>query len=476
MSRPASCLFLATSLLCAVSAGAQVNGPLPAPLPLFPADNWWNLDITNAPVDPGNDGFIAYIGGEGLHPDFGGDADPPEIYGMPYISVTGGQTRVPVVWTDFGDQSDDADPCGVAGYPIPDAAKTATKWIEGGYAGNDDQGGDRHMLIVDRDNKILFELYRTVWNGVANQWEADSGAIWPLAYNWRRPEGWTSAEAGGMAITPGLIRYDEAYGSQPIRHALRVTVHGVCSYVYPASHVADTGCPNAPPLGARLRLKAGTDVSGYPAHIQRIFQAMKTYGLIVADTGTDMYIQGTYNPLWDNDQLNPYFDDLTAADFDVIALGWMPAPNPVPRKQVAVALVRAMQSNHCYTPPVCNASSFSDVTCPSEFGAWIEKAADDGAVLGCGGGKFCPDTPVTRAQLAMFLVRAKNGTVSQPACGGSPALSDVSCGHAYGGWIKAAVNQELLSVCAAGRFCPDDVVTRVQLDQLLANFRVVDPI
>jgi len=307
-------------------AQIERGGALPPPLPIHPPDHWWNLDISAAPVDPNSTNFINFIGGTtGLHPDFGGDAeDFPEIFGMVYITVPGSQPLEPITWTAFGDQSDDGAPGRPIGYPIPVEARTGTKWIESGYAGNDDQGGDRHMLIVDRDNRLLFELYRTVWN--VNHWEAESGAIFKLDSLERRPDTWTSADAAGLAILPGLIRFDEAFGTAPIKHAFRMTVFPVNGFVWPASHDASTSSnSNALPLGARLRLKASKDISGFTPEVQKIFQAMKTYGLVVADNGTDMFITGAYDTRWNNDVLNPAFSSLKASDFEVIQLGWKPA-------------------------------------------------------------------------------------------------------------------------------------------------------
>ena len=325
--------FILSLLLGALSsplfAQAVRNGPLPAPLPLFPPDNWWNQDISAVPVDSNNAAYINFIGANvGLHPDFGGDVtgpSDPEVYGFPYASVPASQPRVPVTFVEFGHQSDAGFPGHPTGYPIPEEAKTQTRWIEGGNAGNEDPGGDRHLLIVDRDNRILYELYHTFWNASLNRWEAGSGAIFSLDSNDRRPETWTSADAAGLAIFPGLIRYDEVFGPDPIRHAFRFTTFPTHGYVWPASHDASTsGNINAPPLGARFRLKASKDISGYPAYIQKIFQAMKTYGLILADNGSDMYIQGTYDTRWNNDELNPAFESLKASDFEVIELGWQP--------------------------------------------------------------------------------------------------------------------------------------------------------
>src|SRR3954447_24990830 len=175
-------LVLALALL-ALPAAAQPGGTLPGPLPLFPADNWWNADVSSAPVDPHSASYIHFIGESvGLHPDFGGDADtPPEIYGMVYISVPGTQPLVPVTFVEYGGESDAGAPGRPAGYPIPDEAKTQVKWMEGGYPGNANPGGDRHMLIVDRDHRILFELYHARWNTARSRWEAGSGAVFPLS-------------------------------------------------------------------------------------------------------------------------------------------------------------------------------------------------------------------------------------------------------------------------------------------------------
>ena len=328
-------LLVLLGFAAVASATAQPNGPLPGPLPLFPPDNWWNVDISAAPVDANSADFIDFIGANvGMHPDFGGKDDFPAIYGMVYISVPGTQPLQPVTFVEYGAQSDAGAPGRPPGYPIPDQAKTQPvvdadpRWIEGGYPGNvaGCPDGDRHMLIVDRDNRLLYELYHACWDSAQNRWEAGSGAVFSLDGNNGRPATWTSADASGMAILPGLVRHDEVMSGEPIRHAFRFTVFPVNGYVFPASHDASTSAnPDALPLGARLRLKASKDISGYPAYIQRIFQAMKTYGLINADNGSDMYVQGNYHPSWDNDELNPAFAALKASDFEVIQLGWQPS-------------------------------------------------------------------------------------------------------------------------------------------------------
>ena len=313
-------------LLAATSAGAQtavIGGTLPAPLPLFPPDNWWNADVSRAPVDPNSAAYIAFVGPtRGMHPDFGGDSGDPSdpIYGMPYVVVSG-QPLVPVTF-EYADESDTAAPGRPPGYPIPEEAKTQPKFIEGGTPGNDPPNDrDRHLLLVDADNRILYELYQVWWTG--SQWTAGSGAIFSLDSNARRPEGWTSADAAGLAILPGLVRYDEVFGPDPIRHAFRVTVRATNGYVFPASHTAGSRS-GALPMGARLRLKSSVDLSRFSPPVQKIFEAMKTYGLIVADNGSDLYVTGTYDTRWDNDVLNPAFSSVHGSDFEVVQLGWQP--------------------------------------------------------------------------------------------------------------------------------------------------------
>ena len=281
---------------------------------LFPSDNWWNQDISNAPVDPQSDAYVDSIGRTRTsHPDFG-----PPPYGIPYVTVGGGEVRRPVTFVDYGGESD-AGFRGETGYPIPDAARTQANYIEGGAPGGG-SSGDRHMLIVDRDKWVLFELFATSWNGGSQRWEAGSGAIYDLSSNARRPEGWTSADAAGLAILPGLVRFDEAMRG-PVRHAYRMTVRRTNGYVWPASHRAGSSA-GALPMGARLRLKSSKSLAGYPAYIQNIFRAMQTHGLIVADNGSDMYVTGAMDSRWNNGELNPAFASLSAGDFEVIRLGW----------------------------------------------------------------------------------------------------------------------------------------------------------
>ena len=212
---PAAILVLTVATARAANAPV-LGGPLPGPLPLFPPDNWWNLDVSGAPLDPNSANFIAFIGSSRqVHPDFGGEVSPgsAEIYGFPYAVVDGTQPKQTVQF-DFSDESDGVDHNTNTSFPfvpIPDEAITQAHWIEEGDPGNVDlrASSDRHTLIVDKDNKYLYELYNVFYDGT--QWLAGSGAFFDMKTNNRRPEGWTSADAAGLAILPGLVRYDEVY-------------------------------------------------------------------------------------------------------------------------------------------------------------------------------------------------------------------------------------------------------------------------
>ncbi|MGQ0640301.1 MAG: hypothetical protein ACT4P6_05935 [Gemmatimonadaceae bacterium] len=291
---------------------------------VFPASNWWNLDISRAPVDPRSQSIIDWISGRTaqnpnarrvVHPDFG-----PPPYGIPYIGVAGNQPLTQIAFVLYGDESDAGAPGRPPGYPVPNEARTSPNHIEGAVPGGG-ANGDRHLILIDRDRWLLYETWATRWISGASRWEAGSGATFDLSSNARRPEGWTSADAAGLAIFSGLVRRDEVAASTPIRHAFRVTTRATNGYVWPASHRAGSTA-GAPPLGARLRLKAAKDLNGYPADVRKIFQAMKTYGLIVADNGSDMYVTGTMDPAWNNAVLNPAFHNLSADDFEVVTLGW----------------------------------------------------------------------------------------------------------------------------------------------------------
>jgi len=331
---------------------AVQGGTPPVPLPLFPADNWWNLDVTSWPVDSGSAGYIAFINNGGtrhLHPDFGGNAATQQdlygCYGFPFVVVRNVvSSDLQSVQFQYSDESDGVNHTSNTSfpfYPIPSAAMTQPYWIEGGDPGNVDlrSSQDRHLLIVDADRNQLYELYNVFYNATQGSWLAGSGAFFDMNTNNRRPEGWTSADAAGLAVLPGLVRYDEVYDPSvtDIRHALRFTVRATSGHVYPASHTAGSTV-GAPPLGARLRLRSSIDVTLRTSDpsLQKLFRAFQRYGLVLADNGSDMYISGTYDPRWNNDVLNPAFSALTASDFEVLQLGYNPSSGPVSLSSVSI--------------------------------------------------------------------------------------------------------------------------------------------
>lgn len=271
---------------------------------LFPDDNPWNTDISKEPVDANSDRLIASIGKDKpLHPDFG------TMYmgapnGIAYVVVGGNQPKVPVQfkWVDESDPGP---------YPIPADAP-----IEGGPKSD----GDRHVIVLDRDNWKLYEIFNAF--PLEKGWKAGSGAIFDVKTNKMRPAGWTSADAAGLPILPGLVRYDEVMEAKEIRHALRFTVvksrHG---YVAPATHFASPHTDqNLPPMGMRVRLKADFDVSGYPAECKVILTALQKYGMFVADNGGDWFLSGAPDQRWSNENLRS-LKKVKGRDFEVVRMG-----------------------------------------------------------------------------------------------------------------------------------------------------------
>ncbi|HKP74513.1 MAG TPA: hypothetical protein VJT67_03175 [Longimicrobiaceae bacterium] len=282
--------------------GASLGGRRP-----FPADNAWNRDVSGDPVDPASSTLLASCGGldRGLHPDFGTVWDGAPN-GIPYVVVSGDQAKVPV---SFG-YADESDP---GPYPVPSNAP-----IEGGPNGS----GDRHVLVVDRDNWKLYELYDAHPVNAGASWTAGSGAIFDLNSNTLRPAGWTSADAAGLPIFPGLVRYDEVVEQKEIRHALRFTCPTTRrAYVSPARHFASSRTdPSLPPMGMRVRLRAGFDVSPYPPNVQVILRAMKTYGMLLADNGSAWYVSGAPDSRWSDDELAT-LRNVRGGDFEVVKMG-----------------------------------------------------------------------------------------------------------------------------------------------------------
>ncbi|MBX7131924.1 MAG: hypothetical protein K1X67_04510 [Fimbriimonadaceae bacterium] len=273
---------------------ADMNGARP-----FPEDNPWNTPIDQEPVDPKSATLIASIGlDEPFHPDFGANWNGGP-FGIPYVVVSGSQAKSAVTF-DYADESD-AGP-----YPIPPNPPI-------------ENGGDRHILMIDRDNWALYELYAAEKTG--SQWHAGSGAIWQLDSNALRPPYWTSADAAGLPIFPGLVRFDEVQRGE-IAHALRFTAERTRrAFVYPARHYAssDTSA-NLPPMGMRVRLKASVDISGYSASNQVILRALKKYGMFLADNGSNWFVSGAPDSRWNDDDLNE-LKSLRGRDFEVVKMG-----------------------------------------------------------------------------------------------------------------------------------------------------------
>jgi hypothetical protein len=304
---------------CSTSAPFVVtNGPILGGCPVFPPDSPWNTDVSSTPLAPDSSALVgAQAGGHNVHLDFG-DTQPE--YGIPFALVGPRQPRVPIAFgtdgADYGDESDHGP------FPIPPGAP-----IEGASAGQPDpQEGDRHVIVVQRERCVDYELYNAVRVDAGASWRVSSAARWDLTRNGRRPAGWTSADAAGLPILPGLLRYDEA-ASGTIRHALRFTLpRARRAWQAPAGHCGTTTDVSAPPYGSRWRLKASFDESPYRGPALAIVRALKRYGLMFADQGSAMFITGTTDRRWtqtieDINQGHPIPGDA----FEVVA---GPAPTP----------------------------------------------------------------------------------------------------------------------------------------------------
>jgi hypothetical protein len=280
----------------------------PAGLQIFPTTNWWNLNIAGAPLDPYNDQIISNLSGIKLWADFGSGTWNGAPIGIPFNVVCGSQAKVAIKYRanamdgNYGSESDNVP------MPIPANATIEENGKE-----------DAHVIVVDKDNAMLYELYNASYTN--GQWEASSGACFNLTNNNLRPDNYTSADAAGMPIYPGLVKYDEM-ASGLITHAIRFTL--MKNHVRPGMHVtparhnsAGTGGQYTLPFGARIRLKWSYDISGYPPHMQVILRAMKQYGLILADLGCDMYFKGAPDSRWNNTELRT-LNKLSASDFEVV--------------------------------------------------------------------------------------------------------------------------------------------------------------
>ena len=282
----------------AAPSAPRPGSPRIAGCPAFPTDNEWNRPIANDPVDPSSTTYIAAMNGgtSFLHPEFGGNG----AQGIPWISVPGSQPRVTMQF-EWVRESDPGP------YPFPMDAP-----IEGGPASS----GDRHVLVLDRDNCKLYETY-SAWPG-NNAWTASSGAVFDLRSNALRPRGWTSADGAGLPVLPGLVRRDEVLGGR-IAHALRFKVARTQkAHVHPATHHASNLTdPNLPPFGLRVRLKADYDLGRFTPAVRVILTALKEYGMFLADNGGDWFISGEVNPGWNDEELRQ-LNTVPASAFEVV--------------------------------------------------------------------------------------------------------------------------------------------------------------
>jgi hypothetical protein len=304
-----ACALILMALLAPLSiavsahphASARPASPTIGGCPVFPSDNVWNADISALPVDARSASYIASIGGGGrLHPDFGSGLYNGGPIGIPYIVAPSSQAAVPISF-NYADESDPGP------YPIPPNAP-----IEGGAQ----SGGDRHVLVVQSGTCKLYEMFAAYPQG--SGWRAGSGAVWNLRSNALRPRGWTSADAAGLPILPGLVRYDEV-AAGAINHAIRFTVSRTQrAYIWPARHLASSVTdPSAPPMGLRLRLKANVDISRFSPTNRIILTALKRYGMIVADNGSNWFLSGAPDDRWSNDDLHA-LGAIPGSDFEVV--------------------------------------------------------------------------------------------------------------------------------------------------------------
>lgn len=299
-------MILSTALFAA--GGVKIPyklGPVVGGCSVFPSDNIWNAPVDQLPLDPNSTTYINSIGSGGfLHPDFGSGVWPPgsnSPIGIPYLVVPQSETPININYIWFGDESDDGP------FPIP-----LTAPIEGGP----DSDGDRHVLAIKQTDCILYELYFATPNG--DHWDAGSGAKYDLTTNGPlRTDGFTSADAAGLPIFPGLIRYDEV-NAGVITHAIRFTASNTSNtHIWPARHDAGDADSSLPPMGARLRLKADYDISGFSPAVQVILTALKKYGMILADNGSSWYLSGAPDENWDNDVLHE-LSDVPGSQFEVV--------------------------------------------------------------------------------------------------------------------------------------------------------------
>jgi len=328
----------------------------------FPSDNLWNTDISDAPVDSNSTAIINFIGAStGLHPDFGQGLYNGSSIGIDYMVVSGTQGLVNIDFTAYGDESDPGP------MPIP-----ANAPIEG-YP--NPGSGDRHVLVLDNSNCFLYELYSSYPNNDGS-WNVGSSAVWDLLNDEQRPWTWTSADAAGLSIFAGLVRYDEVAAGE-IKHAVRFTLQdSQAAMTPPASHWAATSSNSlAAPMGMRLRLKSSFDISSFSATNQVILTALKKYGMIMADNGSNMYISGAPNDNWSNDDLHN-LGQVQASDFEVIQM------NPVYTQSNVPTGAAPTISSFTATPSSISSGSSTSLAWSVSGASYVIVSPGPGAVRG----------------------------------------------------------------------------------------------
>ena len=441
----------AAMLVLSLAAAAPVlAAPTLSGCPVFPRDNVWNAKVDTLPVHPRSAAWVANVRaggdgatrpfhmdfGSGLYPDLADDPDTAAPIGIPWVTVPGSQPKISVTFTDYGDESDSAvgvpaveSPPGTfkGNYPIPSGAP-----IEGeGPQTPANAGGDRHVLVIDTTNCILYETGNNYRPGVlAPGWAASGGAIWDLRSNAMRPSTWTSADAAGLPIFPGLARYEEV-AAGVIEHALRFTADRTQgTFIWPARHEASSITnPDVAPMGARFRLKASKNIAGFSPQARVIAQAMKTYGIILADNGSSWYVSGAPHPSWDNDVLHE-LDALRGSDFEAVDTSSLIVnPNTMQVPPTTVVLTAAKTGNGAGTVTSSVGGLSCGATCTADVNigepVTLTAAASPGSVFtgwitgGCSGAGTCTISPAADATvtatfetlLAAPQLRVVGGTI-----------------------------------------------------------------
>jgi|GEM_PF-1802443 len=508
--------FLVFANLTPLASTPAQNGvypgslPPPAPLasmfgpcPAFPQNSFWNTPVDTLPVHPSSSAWINSIGASrGFHMDFGSGTWAGGPIGIPFNIISGASATKYTV--DFY-YPGDSDP---GPYPIPASPKQ-------------EFGSDHHILIVDTDDCKLYELYDASLQGT--QWLGGSGAIWDLNANNLRTDTWTSADAAGLPILPGLARYEEV-AAGVIQHALRFTTNCTANYyIWPARHVAQSGsCANPVPFGARFRLKSSFNISGFSPQARILLQAMKTYGIVLADNGSPWYVSGAPDQSWNNTvlheldvvqgnnfeavdtsglmidynsgatnyyaqdtQINSYPSNPAASTSATFAFSRASAAYPFECKLDSAAFQPCTSpitytgltlGSHTFSVHAVNGTTVLDVHPPSYTwqiqtfldvppsywaASYIDRLSASAITSGCGFENYCPEQPVTRAQMAVFLERGIHGSSFDP---GLPAITftDTTTNWARY-WIEALRTDGITSGCGLNTYCPETVVTRDQM-------------